>query len=349
MRGKNKYIRIWLWIGLMMVFFQVVLGGITRLSDAGLSITEWDLVKGVIPPLTQDDWIQAFEKYKSLAFRQYDMLHSDMSLGEFKWIYFLEWFHRLWARLMGFVFILPLILFWWKGWISNKLWKQLGLIFFVASLAGVFGWIMVASGLNTDKRTWVSAYKLIIHLSLASLLFGLIYWTILGLDTSKQRNEAMYGPYRKSNYILLLFAVQLLFGGLMAGMRAGIIFPYYPLWIKPEMTWIALNQKINLIDFVHYEPAVAIKAWVQIIHRLLPLVLFYLFFKLLKETKPYSGLYHRVAVVAFSAMLMQYLLGILTVVLSKAGVPILWGVMHQAMALFLLLTILHMRFKYKFI
>src|SRR6056297_3062438 len=117
----DKKIIYWLWIGLGMVLIQVLIGGITRLTDSGLSITEWELVEGIIPPLTESSWEEAFDLYNSAAKTQFDRLHADMTLSEFKWIYFWEWIHRFWARLMGFVFIIPLIYFAAKSLIDKKL------------------------------------------------------------------------------------------------------------------------------------------------------------------------------------------------------------------------------------
>ncbi len=349
MQANLKYIRIWLWIGLIMVLIQVLLGGITRLTDSGLSITEWNLVKGVLPPLTEASWQEAFDKYQTHAEQQYTMLHQDMTLGAFKWIYFWEWFHRLWARSMGLVFVFPLIYFGMKGWIGSALWKRLGWIFFIAALAGIFGWIMVMSGLHNEARTWVSAYKLVIHLSIAGILLGVIYWTILGLGASQVRNEGLRSAHKLAVGLLALFVVQFIFGGLMAGMRAGLVFPYFPLWLKPEMTLNALSYPISKHDLIYYEQAVALKAWVQIIHRILPLGIFWLLWRLYKRTRSYAGVFLRVVVISAVVLFLQYLLGVTTVILSKSGIPIWWGVLHQGMGLICLLVILRMmhRFRYR--
>ena len=348
MKKSTHIIRWWLWVGLVMVFVQVMIGGITRLTDSGLSITEWNIIKGVIPPLSSEEWQSAFEAYKRHAARQYNLLHEDMTLHAFKKIYYWEWFHRLWARTMGFVFIFPLIFFWIKGWITKRLWKQLGLIFFTAALAAVFGWIMVASGLNDDKRTWVNAYNLVIHLMIAAALFSIILWTILSLNSTMIKNEGLVRAYKLSKWILGLFIIQFIFGGLMAGMRAGLTFPYFPLWLKPSMTIGALSGPLTHIDFIDYEPAVAIKAWVQIIHRIIPLFLFWMLFRLYVFTSNYSGIFFRVVVMTCVALSVQYLLGITTVVLSKSGIPVFWGVIHQGMAFISLFFIINMLFRFKY-
>jgi len=178
-RVVRRVVRWWLVVGLVMVFFQVFIGGVTRLTDSGLSITEWAVIQGTLPPLNAGEWDVAFEKYKVSAKRQYESLHGDMTMSEFKVIFFWEYFHRLWARLMGFVFIIPFFYFLYKKWMPGWLLKRLGVVILLASAAATFGWIMVASGLNEDNRTWVSAYKLMTHLGIATVLFGYLFWTWL--------------------------------------------------------------------------------------------------------------------------------------------------------------------------
>ena len=149
-----------------MVFIQILLGGITRLTGSGLSITRWEIVTGTIPPLNQVDWNEAFDLYKATP--QYQKINEGMSLDRFKFIFFWEYFHRVWARLMGFVFLIPFIIFLVRKSLSQKLIKRLIVVIAIAAAAAVFGWIMVASGLI--HRPWVNAYKLTIHLSLGIAL-----------------------------------------------------------------------------------------------------------------------------------------------------------------------------------
>ena len=157
-------VKIWLVIGLVMIFFQIIIGGITRLTGSGLSITKWEIETGAIPPLNHDQWQDEFELYKRTP--QYQKINQGMDLSRFKWIYFWEYLHRLWARSMGFVFLIPLVIFWLKGYLGVKgLKKDLLIVFLLAALVGMFGWIMVGSGLV--ERPWVNAYKLSIHLGLA--------------------------------------------------------------------------------------------------------------------------------------------------------------------------------------
>jgi len=157
----SRIVKIWLIIGLVMIFFQVVIGGITRLTGSGLSITKWEIVTGTIPPLNSADWEEAFDLYKATP--QYKQINKGMSMSEFKFIYFWEFIHRLWARTMGFVFLFPFLFFLGTQRFSKKLFKQLIVVFLLAALVASLGWIMVASGLR--DLPWVSPYKLTLHLS----------------------------------------------------------------------------------------------------------------------------------------------------------------------------------------
>ena len=163
-----RAVRIWILTGLVMVFFQIFIGGVTRLTGSGLSITRWEVVTGAIPPLSQADWEEAFNLYQQTP--QYHKINKGMTLGEFKFIYFWEYFHRLWARLMFFVFVFPFAWFWWRGMLSPLLRRRLWVVVLLAGLEGFFGWIMVASGLT--KRPWVNAYNLTLHLSMGIIIFG---------------------------------------------------------------------------------------------------------------------------------------------------------------------------------
>ncbi len=172
MKYSNK-VKIWLFIGLVMVFVQVIVGGITRLTESGLSITKWEVISGTLPPLSEADWEQQFELYKSTP--QYIEINEGMNLDDFKFIYFWEYIHRFWARIMGFVFLFPFLYFLVKGYLDKALLKKLSIVIFCALLAATFGWIMVASGLV--ERPWVNAYKLSIHLMIAFSVYVALLWT----------------------------------------------------------------------------------------------------------------------------------------------------------------------------
>jgi len=170
----TKIIRNWLLVGLIMLIGQVILGGITRLTGSGLSITRWDIITGVIPPLNAEEWLNAFELYKQTP--QFHKINARFNISDFKFIYFWEYFHRLWVRSLGFIFLIPFIIFVIKKRIDFYLIKRLGLVVILTILTASAGWIMVQSGLI--NRPWVNAYKLTIHFVLAILVIAAMVKTL---------------------------------------------------------------------------------------------------------------------------------------------------------------------------
>jgi cytochrome c oxidase assembly protein subunit 15 len=329
---KNSKVSIWLLIGISMVFIQIIIGGITRLTDSGLSITEWSVIKGTLPPLNEKEWLIAFEKYKNFATKQYESLHSDMSLSQFKYIYFWEYFHRLWARLMGFVFIFPFFYFLFKKQISSSLRNQLLKVVVLASIVATFGWIMVASGLNDDNRTWVSAYKLLGHLILASMLFiylNYIFYSYISKDTISFNKNHFIKP------IGILIVIQIAFGALMAGMKAGLIFPYPTIIFKLDIFQeiIKNSPTIKFNDFINYEPNPTIKLIIQVLHRVTAYLLgsLIIIFCIANINNTKVKLFLLVTIIQIS-------IGIVTVSLCQGEIPVFWGVIHQAIAFVLLST-----------
>jgi len=349
MKMKKRYpkgISRWLWIGLGMVFVQILIGGITRLTDSGLSITEWEIIEGVLPPLTEEAWEESFELYKKEAKTQYERLHADMDLSEFKWIYFWEWFHRLWARVMGLVFIIPFLIFWAKSWIDKSLMWRLLLILFFAGSAGTMGWIMVASGLNEDNRTWVSAYKLMSHLIIAALTLASIYWTILFVETPEYRikKSSKYSQWNLA--LLVVLIIQILWGGLMAGMRAGLLHPHWPVFVQDDSFWAALsvNSGLSAADWIDYEPSAYVKAVVQLGHRMFAYFVAGLGVWLALRQMNYfrQSSVSATAKWLIGIVIVQFTLGVITVMGSIGSIPVFWGVVHQFVAFILLLVVLRM-------
>ena len=188
--GYPRSVQLWLIVGLIMVVGQIVIGGITRLTESGLSITEWKPLSGAMPPLNEADWAVEFGKYQESP--QYAKIFADISLSDFKFIYFWEWFHRQWARTMGLAFIVGFLVFWRKGYLNPPLMRRLGVVVLLAALAASFGWIMVASGLI--DRPWVNAYKLTLHLALGLSLFAYLLWvTFPGYSAAKRRLSTFFG------------------------------------------------------------------------------------------------------------------------------------------------------------
>lgn len=178
-KRSARPIAIWLLIGVAMLMIQVLLGGITRLTGSGLSITEWKPIMGAIPPLNDHDWNLAFEKYKQIA--QFKYLNSNFTLADFKSIFFWEWFHRFWARLIAVTFLIPFIIFIFQKRFKKEMIKPMIILFLLGALQGLVGWIMVQSGLEDSELVYVSHYKLAIHFILALVLIAYALWFALKL------------------------------------------------------------------------------------------------------------------------------------------------------------------------
>ena len=359
MSKSNKIVSNWLLLGVVLVFFQVVIGGVTRLTDSGLSITEWSVIQGTLPPLNAADWDIAFEKYKVHASKQFESLHAEMTMSEFKVIFFWEYFHRLWARMMGFVFLFPFLYFISRKMLPKRIIRRLGVVILLAMAAATFGWIMVKSGLNDDQRTWVSAYKLIIHLGIATTLIAYLYKTYLISKTSGNEegnsnalNESLSSPQpvvnlnrisslRFGRIVLVVLFIQILFGGLMAGMRAGLLHPHFPMFVNYERLQLAFASASAGFgsELVDYEPSSYIKAYIQVFHRSLAygLVILSIWFSVYLYKR---NLFDGRAKLFLGILGIQFLLGVLTVINCLGSVPIFYGAAHQAVALILLLSLL---------
>ncbi|MCO6479098.1 MAG: COX15/CtaA family protein [Phaeodactylibacter sp.] len=345
--SRKKYpslVKAWLGIGLFMIFMQVVIGGITRLTGSGLSITKWEIVTGTLPPLNAQQWEEAFDLYKATP--QYAKINQGMTMGEFKFIYFWEYIHRLWARLMGFVFIIPLAYFWARGMVDKPLLKRLGVVFLLAALVASFGWIMVASGLI--ERPWVNAYKLTMHLSLALILFSYLLWTTF--KTFQPERPVLHSRLLKNAALAItgLVALQIVLGGIMAGTKAGLFYPTWPDMSGEAIPGVLLaGSNWSVENFVNYDSSLFLPALVQFLHRgmayMLTIIILWFFFKAIKSNPAPSlraGLY-----VLVSVLIIQMALGILTVVNSIGTIPVGYGVFHQAVALLLLTAMLFVDFQ----
>jgi cytochrome c oxidase assembly protein subunit 15 len=358
MSGQKKYsksVRVWLFIGLVMLVVQVMVGGITRLTGSGLSITEWDIIQGTLPPLSEAVWVSEFDLYKDSP--QYKEINQGMEMGSillpgtFKFIYFWEWVHRLWARVMGIVFLIPFIYFWSRGMFDGMLKSRLIGVFLLAGLAASFGWIMVASGLV--ERPWVNAYKLALHLSIAFLTYSWLLWTFFKTQWtgSTQQSYGLHLRFGKlAFWFTALLCVQIFLGGVMSGMKAAVA---YPTW--PDMNGHALPSVIfksaewSWDNFNNYDQNLFMPALIQTIHRLVAYCLIafgiYLLPKIIRMAK--DKLTRQGAIVASSLLAVQVLLGILTVINSKSTIPVGYGVAHQIVALFLLTACLHLNYRFK--
>ena len=218
-----RAVRWWLLLVATLIAIMVLVGGATRLTESGLSIVEWKPVTGTLPPLTDAQWFQAFEGYKTIP--QYRELNAGMSLSEFKTIFWWEWSHRLLGRVIGAVYLLPFLYFLWRGVLTPGLKRRLWLIFGLGALQGAVGWWMVASGLS--QRLEVSQYRLATHLVLALLIFAAIVWTLRRL-TDRLQSPASSRLKISGVALLALIFVQLYFGALVAGLRAGRVYNTWP-------------------------------------------------------------------------------------------------------------------------
>ncbi|HJU18561.1 MAG TPA: COX15/CtaA family protein [Stellaceae bacterium] len=216
----------WLFCCCAMIYAMVVLGGITRLTQSGLSITEWEPVIGVVPPLSHAEWMAEFARYKAIP--QYDAIHYGMTLAQFKWIFFWEYLHRLWGRLIGFVFALPFLYFLVRGRLPRRLVLPLFGILCLGGAQGALGWYMVESGLV--HRISVSQYRLVAHLALALLIYAAILWVGLGIVRGPAPRTAPAAGWRRAAEALVLWvAATIAAGGFTAGLHAGLVYNTFPL------------------------------------------------------------------------------------------------------------------------
>lgn len=252
----RKAVRLWLYAVALVVFALVVVGGATRLTESGLSITEWKPIHGVIPPLSAAEWQEEFELYKKIP--QYDQINRGMSLDGFKTIYWWEWSHRLLARGVGIVFALPLAFFWLSGRLEPFLKPRLVGLLCLGGLQGAIGWWMVASGLV--DRTEVSQYRLATHLTIACIIFAATLWVAQGLKPRHHVERAPGFSKRFAVALLFLALVQIYLGGLVAGLRAGLIYNTWPLMdgsvipsglLAMEPVWRNFFESHLTVQFVH--------------------------------------------------------------------------------------------------
>jgi cytochrome c oxidase assembly protein subunit 15 len=218
-----RAVRWWLITVAALIAMMVLVGGATRLTESGLSIVEWKPVSGTLPPLSQQQWTEAFDAYKTIP--QYRELNAGMSLHEFKTIFWWEWSHRLLGRVIGGIYLLPFLWFLWRGVLSTELRRRLWIIFGLGALQGAVGWWMVASGLS--QRVEVSQYRLATHLVLALLIFAAIVWTLRRL-ADPAPSPASFRLKVTSVALLVLTFIQLYFGALVAGLRAGRVYNTWP-------------------------------------------------------------------------------------------------------------------------
>ncbi len=340
---SNRQVAFWLLIGVGMTIIQIALGGITRLTGSGLSITQWEVITGTLPPLNEAAWLAEFAKYKQTP--QFQLLNFEFQLDDFKFIFFWEWFHRLWARLIGLVFAFGFIWFIIKKSFKKDMIGSLLVLFFLGALQGLVGWIMVASGLTGDA-VYVKPTRLALHFILALGLLSYTYWFALKLLVPANQ-IVENNPIRKQNLLLIgLLILQLIYGALMAGHKAANVASTWPTingaWL-PDNLFSHQPFLLNFIDntiLIHF------------IHRgLAYLILVLMIFwsiKLFKSTN--TPTLQGAAKFPLLFTLLQVVLGIASVLTSSTIVPGIWGSfewmaqLHQLTGMLLLLSLVTILF-----
>jgi len=328
----SRAIRLWLCAVAALIFAMVLVGGATRLTESGLSITEWQLVTGALPPLNEAQWQTEFQKYQAIP--QYRQLNAGMSLADYKTIYWWEWTHRLIGRVIGVVFFVPFVWFLWRGWVPPNRRAGLWMILAVGALQGAIGWWMVASGLA--DRVEVSQYRLATHLVLACLIYVAVVWT--GTRWEDERAQPLLGKLYKSAQtvtvragaigLMVLLLAQIYLGALVAGLRAGHAYNTWPLidgGLVPQSShlffevplWRNFFENPLTVQFDHRMLGYAIG--------LLALIQLFNVVKLVKHGPVFAS-----AVLVVAAIFVQVALGIWTL-LSVAAPPL--ALLHQAAAM----------------
>lgn len=325
----KRFIEIWLYTMFILIFSIVAVGGLTRLTDSGLSITEWELFKGILPPLSNDKWIFYFDEYKKIP--EYTEINYSMTLSEFKVIYYWEYGHRILARLIGLFSIVPLIYLFFKYKNERKNIYKYFLIFILICFQGFLGWFMVKSGLvnNTD----VSHYRLALHLSVALLIISLVYWFLISNLNIKKFLIKI--PNRILNSFLILIVIQIIFGAFLAGLDGGLL---YNTW--PDMNGFVVPSDVIFKDLFAIDstnnPSV-----IQFYHRKIAYVIFlfliYLNYLFLKK-----GMDYKIFIILNLAILFQIALGIITLL---SGVKISYASLHQLGSILVLTSVITLIYK----
>jgi cytochrome c oxidase assembly protein subunit 15 len=325
---NNKSVIIWLLSGCFLLFIMVTVGGITRLTNSGLSMTDWHLVTDTFPPLSEEKWQAAFDEYKKFPEYQKINIHNDFTLSDYKFIYFWEWFHRFIGRIIGLVFFIPFVYFLIKKKLDSSTIKKCIILLTMGAFQGFLGWFMVKSGLIDNPD--VSHFRLSLHLTFAFITFAYTLWVALDLIYPNKIEVIL--PLQKLAQITLVFLLlQIIYGGFVAGLNAGLIHNHWPMMsdgqfihesvMQEKETWfLRLTEGKSGVQFVHRTMAYVVVG----------LILF-LYFKSKKyslTTQQKNGLNVLVVLV-----FVQFTLGVLTLLYS---VPLLLGLIHQIMAFFLL-------------
>jgi len=331
---NNKFISLWLLLITFLVALIIIVGGLTRLTDSGLSITKWNLFTGIFPPISPNDWEKSFSLYKKIP--EYKLLNSSMSLDQFKIIYWWEYVHRLLGRAIGLLFLLPLIYLTIKKKLSKKNIISFYFILLLMLLQGFVGWYMVKSGLV--DRTDVSQYRLSLHLTLAIIIFCILFWNYLkNINQNNFESNVKISFYLPVIFLIILI-LQISLGAFVSGLDAGQIYQSWPLMNQSYFPDDSMFR--DLFSFKVFETP----SLVQFIHRNVAYIMLVFFLVILFIVFNNNDLAYlkKTAILVFLFLLLQFFLGILTVIF---GAQIFFASMHQLGSIILLTVTLILVFK----
>ncbi len=330
----NKIFYNWLLFSFLLVFIMVVIGGLTRLTNSGLSITEWELFKGILPPLSKQDWDRYFQLYKEIP--QYKLIFNTMNINEFKIIFYWEYTHRVLGRIIGIVFLIPLIFFILQRKVSKEYLFNCILIMTLICIQGVVGWYMVKSGLVNNIS--VSHYRLSVHLVIAFIIISMIFWLILNL---KYKTKKKFLDFKFNNYpyffLILILFIQITIGAFVSGLDAGHI---YQTWPRMNHTYFPDDVEIkSLKDFFNFNS----HSLVQFYHRNMAYLIsiYILLFGFYIFRNSLNHLFKSYLIVLIF-LLLQIVIGITTLI---SGLNIYFASLHQIFSLILILSVINLYYR----
>lgn len=330
MKRENKSVIIWLLSGCFLLFLMVVVGGITRLTNSGLSMTDWHLVTDTFPPMSEAKWNEAFEQYKKFPEYQKINIHNDFQLSDYKMIYFWEWFHRFIGRIIGLVFFIPFVYFLIKKKLDSSTIKKCVVLLAMGAFQGFLGWFMVRSGLIDNPD--VSHFRLSLHLTFAFVTFAYTLWVALDLIYPERNRITINVTLRNIARIALVFLlIQIIYGGFVAGLNAGLIHNHWPLMSDGEF----IHDSVFIEQPTLIKNLIEGKSGVQFVHRtfayFVVAIILFLYFKSTQFALNNTQSKGIKILVIF--VFLQFILGVFTLLYH---VPLALGLIHQIMAFFLL-------------
>ena len=329
--NNHRFISIWLQIMIILVFAMIIIGGLTRLTDSGLSITEWELFEGILPPFNNEKWILYFSLYKEIP--QFKLMYPTMTIDEFKIIFYWEYFHRLLGRIIGLAYLIPLIIFSLQKSLDKKNSLILYFIFFLILLQGVIGWYMVESGLVTN--TTVSHYRLSLHLFFAFLIISFLYWNYLNFKREEKNFFNLKNKLPKILFLLIL--LQIILGAFVSGLDAGLI---YQTWPKMNLSYFPDDVNIYKFDLLYL---LSNQSFIQFLHRTVAyLITIFVLGIGIKMYIEKQFFYIKNYMIVFLVIFIQIILGIFTLI---SGLNIYLASLHQITSIILVFTVLNLNHK----